>query len=178
MGADNSMTHKKEKTIIISSFIITSFLIVRFVPKEKIREAQLIFFFKQVLTWLFGLIVVEMGLIKYPYRLFFKKASKSSFSFEYFIYPALSVLYNLHYPEKSKFLIRILFNTFYPSIITLLEIIALKYTRLIKYEKNWTWYWSFISMFITNYLSRLYFKWFYKKQHTEKASKLSFIIDE
>ncbi|MGN7400811.1 CBO0543 family protein [Cytobacillus praedii] len=156
------MAYKKEKTIIISSLTVTFLLIVRFVPKDKIREAQLIFLFKQVLTWLFGLIVVEMGLIKYPYRLFFKKASKSSFSFEYFIYPALSVLYNLHYPEKRKLLVRILFNTLYPSLITLLEMIALKYTRLIKYEKDWSWYWSFTSMFITNYLSHLYFKWFFK----------------
>lgn len=163
------MAYKKEKTIIISSLTVTFLLIVRFVPKDKIREAQLIFLFKQVLTWLFGLIVVEMGLIKYPYRLFFKKASKSSFSFEYFIYPALSVLYNLHYPEKRKLLVRILFNTLYPSLITLLEMIALKYTRLIKYDKNWSWYWSFISMFITNYLSHLYFKWFFKNQQPEKA---------
>ncbi|TCJ02216.1 CBO0543 family protein [Cytobacillus praedii] len=163
------MAYKKEKTIIVSALTVTFFLIVRFVPKDKIREAQLIFLFKQVLTWLFGLIVVEMGLIKYPYRLFFKKASKSSFSFEYFIYPALSVLYNLHYPEKRKLLVRILFNTLYPSLITLLEMIALKYTRLIKYEKNWSWYWSFISMFITNYLSHLYFKWFFKNQQPEKA---------
>ncbi|MED3550079.1 hypothetical protein P4449_06445 [Cytobacillus praedii] len=74
------MAYKKEKTIIVSALTVTFFLIVRFVPKDKIREAQLIFLFKQVLTWLFGLIVVEMGLIKYPYRLFFKKASKSSFS--------------------------------------------------------------------------------------------------
>ncbi|WP_102271668.1 CBO0543 family protein [Cytobacillus massiliigabonensis] len=124
------MTHKKEKTIIISSLVVTSFLIVLFVPKDKVREAQLIFFFKQVLTWLFGLIVVEMGLIKYPYRLFFKRASKSSFSFEYFIYPALSVLFNLHYPEKSKLLIKILFNALYPSIITLLEMVALKYINV------------------------------------------------
>ncbi|MFC0417760.1 CBO0543 family protein [Cytobacillus solani] len=109
-------------------------------------------------------------MIKYPYRLFFKKGIKSSFDFEYFIYPALCVLYNLHYPEKSKFIIRILYNALYPSIITLLEVIAVKYTRLIKYKK-WSWYWSFITIFTNNYISRLHYKWFYRNKHSEKASK-------
>ncbi len=45
MGTDNTMAYKKDKTILISAWIITSILLVRFVPKERIREAQVIFLF-------------------------------------------------------------------------------------------------------------------------------------
>lgn len=66
------MTYKAEKTILISSWIITALLLIRFVPKDKIRHAQVPFLFNQMITWFFGLLVVEKGLIEYPYRLFLK----------------------------------------------------------------------------------------------------------
>src|SRR4051812_5188334 len=81
------MKYKAEKTIEISSWIIVSLLLIKFTPKNKIRESLVVFLFKQALTWIFGLLVVEKNLISYPYRLFFKKANKATFSFEYFIYP-------------------------------------------------------------------------------------------
>ncbi|MEH7272491.1 CBO0543 family protein [Neobacillus vireti] len=61
----------------------------KFVPKNKIRHAPVIFLFKQVITWLFGLLVVEKNLIEYPFRLYFKKAYKGSFCFEYFFLPCI-----------------------------------------------------------------------------------------
>lgn len=79
-----------------------SFLLIKFIPKNMVREAHVAFLFKQLITCLFGLLVVENGNIKYPYRFFFKKSTKSSFTFEYFVYPALNALFNTYYPEKRN----------------------------------------------------------------------------
>ncbi|WP_078379745.1 CBO0543 family protein [Sutcliffiella halmapala] len=155
------MALKAEKTIEVSSWIVMAFLLIRYVPKNKIREASVAFLFKQLITWLFGLAVVETGLIKYPSRLFFKHATKSSFTFEYFVYPGLCVLFNLYYPEKRNLLVKALYYTFHAGIITFFELIAVNFTQLIRYPK-WTWYWSFLTMWSSNYLSRLFFRWFYK----------------
>ncbi|KAB2335945.1 hypothetical protein F7732_04545 [Bacillus mesophilum] len=139
-----------------------SLLLIKFVPKNRMREAQVSFLFKQIITWLFGLLVVEKGLISYPHRSFFKKANKSSFTFEYFVYPGLCSLFNLYYPVKKNKVYKFWYCTFYAAIITVFESIAIKYTKLIRYKK-WTWYWSFITMWFTFYISRRYQKWFFKQ---------------
>lgn len=155
------MKNKLEKSIEISAWVITFLLLIRYVPKNKIREAHVSFMFKQVVTWLFGLLVVEKNLISYPYRLFFKKANKASFTFEYFVYPALCSLFNLYYPEKRNNRAKLFYYFFHTVGIVIFEIFAVKHTKLIKY-KNWTWYWSFLTVWTTYYLSRLYYRWFFK----------------
>ena len=80
--------------------------------------------FKQSITFVLGLLVVEKKLISYPSRLFFRKTIKSSFTFEYFVYPAVCTLFNLHFPEKRHNVIKFLYYFYYSSIITGLEVIA------------------------------------------------------
>jgi hypothetical protein len=163
--------YRREKIVISSAYVIMAFLLFRFVPKEKIRHAQVAFLFKQVITWLFGLLVVEKNLIEYPYRPFFKKANKGSFCFEYFIYPSLSSLFNLYYPVKSNYLVKIFYFFSHSALITIFEIWALKYTKLIRY-KNWTWYWSFITIWISYYFSHAFYKWFFKDKSINRESPL------
>ena len=153
--------NKLEKNIELSAWIITSLLLIKFVPRHKIREATVAFLFKQLITWLFGLIVVEKNLIKYPFRLFFKKSNKASFTFEYYVYPAICALFNLHYPENRSYFIKSFYHLFYTSIITIFEVFSVKYTKLIKY-KNWTWYYTYITLWLTFYLSRIFHRWFFK----------------
>lgn len=153
--------YRKEKTIIVFAYIISAFLLFKYVPKDKIRHASVLFLFKQVITWLFGLLVVEKNLIEYPYRPFFKKSYKASFSFEYFFYPVYSVLFNLYYPEKGNILIKALYNFMNSLLFIGLELLIVKYTELIRYKK-WHWYWSFITIWLANYVSHVYYKWFFK----------------
>ncbi|WP_330218272.1 CBO0543 family protein [Ornithinibacillus contaminans] len=141
-------------------------LLFKFVPRNRIREAHVSFLFKQLITWLFGLLVVEKNLISYPNRLFFRKANRSSFTFEYFVYPALCTLFNLYYPEKPHIVKKLIYYLFHTSIITVFETFAVKYTNLIQYKK-WTWYWSFITVWLTYYLSRIYHSWFFKNLRTK-----------
>ena len=155
--------NRKENVIEWSAIVVMTLLLYIFVPRNKVRDALTIFLFKQFVTCFFGLLVVEKNLISYPSRLFFKKTIKSSFTFEFFVYPALCVLFNLYYPEKRNKMIKTLYYLIHSWIITGFEIYALKYTNNIDY-KNWTWYWSLSTMWFTNYLSRLYYKWFTKEE--------------
>lgn len=162
------MKKRLEKRIEISAWIVTSLLLLLFVPQRKIREAHVSFLFKQVITWVLGLLVVEKNLISYPYRLFFKKSNKASFTFEYFVYPGLCVLFNLYFPEKKNRFYKLLYYFLHTSIITGFEIYAVKYTNIIKY-KNWKWYWSFLTLWFSYYVCRMYYKWFFRFKKGDSA---------
>lgn len=149
-------------------WLITFGLLLVFIPKNKIRYAVVAFLFKQMLTWPLGLMVVKKDLITYPER-YFKKENKSSFSFEYFIYPALCAIFNIKYPEKYNWFVKLLYIVFYAGAMTLGEVAIERYTNLIKYRK-WKWYWSFLTLGITNYLSRLFYRWFFKDEFTSQSS--------
>ena len=152
--------------IIIAEWIVTICLLLMFIPKNKIREASVAFLFKHLITWLFGLIVVELRLIKYPIRLFFPYATKSSFSFEYFIYPSLCAIFNVHYPTKKNFLGQFMYYFYFCTSMTFLEIILEKYTQILKYI-HWTWYITWITLFITFYVSRKFYEWFFKLKQND-----------
>lgn len=164
------MNNKRDTIIEILIWVLTSLLLLKYVPKNRIREANSAFLFKQVMTWLVGLLVVEKGLISYPHRTFFPKANKTSFTFEYFVYPALCSLFNLYYPEKKHPIFKILYYIAHSSFITVFEVLALKFTKLIRYKK-WTWYWTFITVTLTYYLSHIYHKWYFKKEEHNSDSK-------
>lgn len=155
------MGYKIEKKIEISAWVATSILLLIFLPRKRLREAVVSFLSKQLMTWIFGLLVVQTGKIKYPFRLFFKNATKSSFTFEYFVYPSLCALFNLYYPEKGSKKTKFLYYFAHTSILTFFEFFIEKYTKLITYKK-WNWYWSFSSIWGTYYLSRVFHKWFFK----------------
>lgn len=151
-----------EKVILIAAWIVTAVMLIVFVPKSKIREAQVIFFFKQLITWSVGLSVVQYGLIEYPYRLFFSDASKTSFCFEYFIYPSICVVFNLHYPADKSQLRQFLYYSYFCTAITVFEVLCERYTNVISYI-HWTWYLTWITLFITFFASRKFYVWFFRK---------------
>jgi len=147
--------------IIIIEWIVTICLLVKFIPKNKLREASLAFSFKQLVTWVLGLAVVELRLIEYPVRLFFPYASKTSFTFEYFVYPSLCAIFNVHYPEKKSRWGQFMYYSYYCTTMTILEVFVEKYTEILKYI-HWTWYITWITLFITFYMTRKYYEWFFK----------------
>lgn len=148
--------------ILFSIWAVTLLLLFICIPRKKIREAHVVFLFKQVLTWLFGLLVVEVAFIEYPVRVF-QVATKSSFSFEYFIYPAISVIFVLRFPEHKTKLHKMGWYLLFPTWMTILEVLIERYTNLIHYI-HWTWYWTWITLLITFYISRIYYLWFFRKE--------------
>lgn len=150
----------KDRSILLLSWLLTALALVLFIPRNKIREATLSFFFKQFITWVFGLIVVHKKLIKYPVRLF-KSVTKSSFTFEYFVFPSICTFFNIYYPQQANIAAKISYHVVYSAFITIIEYVCERYTNLIKYT-NWRWYHTFITISFTFYLSRLYYQWFLK----------------
>jgi hypothetical protein len=151
-----------ERIILISAWLVTILLLILFTPRDKIREAHVLFMFKQGLTWISGLFVVEFGMIEYPVREF-QIASATSFSFEYFIYPAVCIVFVLRFPEHKTIWHKIGWFVLFPTSITILEVLIERYTKLIDYI-NWTWYYSWLSMFIFDIMTLNYYLWFIKKR--------------
>ncbi|MCB2293521.1 hypothetical protein LGK95_08300 [Clostridium algoriphilum] len=146
--------------LIVIGCIVTIGLLVKFIPKNKIREASVAFSFKQFLAWILGLIVVQFKLIEYPVRLF-SYATKSNFTFEYFVYPSLSAIFNIHYPKKKSAFGQFMYYFYFCTTMTAIEIFVEKNTDLLKYI-HWTWYITWSSLFITFYCTRKYYEWFFK----------------
>lgn len=151
-----------DRIILIGIWIITCLLLIYSIPLHKIRQAFVIFTFKQTITWLLGVLVVEYKLIEYPVREF-SYAIKTSFSFEYFIYPSLCCVFVLKFPQNKSILKKILWYLFFPSWMTILEVVFEKYTNLVHYI-SWHWYWTWLSLLATFFLSHMFYLWFMKKQ--------------
>jgi hypothetical protein len=149
-----------EYLIIFNAWIISAFLVVLSVPRDKIRDAFIIFLFKQMLTWFLGFMVVQYRLLEYPVREF-AYAARNSFSFEYFIYPAMCVVFNMWFPKKRS--LAILWYLLFPSWMSTVEYFLEKYTKVIYYIR-WEWYYTWISLLITFYLTRQFYLWFFRKE--------------
>jgi hypothetical protein len=151
---------KKEYLLEVIGWAITIGLLIKFIPKNKIRHAQVAYGFKLFITWLVGLSVVELGLIEYPIRLF-PNATKTSFSFEYFIYPSFCAVFNVNFPEKKGAFGQFMYYFYYCTSLTIIEVIVERYTNILNYI-HWTWYTTWITLFITFYMSRKFCVWFFK----------------
>ncbi|MEH7120972.1 CBO0543 family protein [Neobacillus vireti] len=151
----------KEQIIELSSCIIALVLLFFCVPKSKIREATLSLFFMQSLTWILSGIIVELKLIAYPVR-FFSYAFRTSFTFEYIIFPVISVVFNLYYPRKGTLLNKISYTIAYPTVLIIGEVIVEKFTDNIEYL-HWNWFFSWISMLVTLNIVYSFYKWFFRK---------------
>ncbi|WP_425270946.1 CBO0543 family protein [Paenibacillus ferrarius] len=65
---------------------------------KKLIQAQVSFLFMQLPSWLFGSLVVEGELIEYPVG-FLSVVYKASFTFEFFVFPEISAIFNVHFPK-------------------------------------------------------------------------------
>ena len=156
----------KDLLILAGTWIVTIIMLLLFIPKDRIREAQLVFLFMLSITWLVGLIVVELRLIEYPVEIF-KYATKTSFSFEYFIFPAICAIFNLNFPIHKSNLRKFMHYFSFCTAMTIIEVLFERYTNIIKYI-HWTWYLTWITLFITFYISRQFYLWFFRLRDTKQ----------
>lgn len=140
-----------EKIIEVLSWVIGILLFYFLVPKPKRRKAFISLLVMQMFTWPLGFIVAELKLISYPAR-FFEYATSASFTFEYFVFPVISALFNLYYPNKPSILRALTYTSIIVSLLTISEVVLEKYTDNIEYLQ-WDWYWSWISMFVLLHIS-------------------------
>jgi hypothetical protein len=148
----------KEWMILVAVWV-TAFSMFFFIPRNSFRLAQVAILFKQLITWIIGLVVVELGLIEYPVREFASE-NRSSFTFEYLAYPIVCGLFNSRYPENRSLRFKLLYYCSYCSVLTVIELLIEKNTDLIRYL-HWTWYWTWITLFVTFFMSRNFCKWYF-----------------
>lgn len=146
--------------MMVIEWIVAICLLLKFVPRNKIREGQLAFFFMQSITWIQGLIVAELSLVEYPIRLF-PHATKTCFTFEYFAFPAISAVFNIHYPMEKGMIGKLMYYFYYCTTITVAEFFIEKYLNNLEYI-NWHWYITWITVCFSLYLTRRYYEWFFK----------------
>lgn len=150
-----------EWIILCAVWVISLMLLLFAVPKDRVRIAHVAFLFKQMITWILGLVVVEWGMLEYPVREL-ASVNRTSMTFEFFAYPAICAVFNVHYPSKRSLLARLAYFCAFCTGMTSVEVLIEKYTKLIDYS-DWTWYWTWCSLFATFLSSRLFCVWFFKK---------------
>jgi hypothetical protein len=151
--------HNLEKLVIGLQWLV-GLISIKFISKEKFREASLIFFFTQAPVWILGLLVAQAGLIKYPVRLF-SEVNGTSFTFEFFTLPLISVFFNLYYPAQKSKLAKAFYYIKILSAFTFAEYLTEKYTEVLTYI-HWHWCFTWLSMGLVLYFIRAIYKWFFK----------------
>lgn len=150
---------KLEWGILLLVWFIT-FGVLFTIPKDKRRIALIAVLFKQLITWVTGLVVVEFNLISYPIN-FLSDVNKASFTYEFYIYPVTCGVFNAFYPNSRSKLYQFLYYCAYCTVLTIPEDLFEKHTELIHYI-NWSWYWTWITLFLTFLGTRLFCVWFFK----------------
>ncbi|MFC4801345.1 CBO0543 family protein [Neobacillus sp. GCM10023253] len=148
-----------EVTFLYAIWSVTIFSLV-LIPRKRVNEASVIFLFQQLLTWSFGLLVAEWNLIEYPVREF-ASVNRTSFTFEFLVYPVISIFYVLYYPVHKSIWQRILYTAMITTVLIISEVLFEKFTNLIKYI-HWEWYVSWISVYATLYIAQRFHRWFFK----------------
>ena len=153
-----------ERWIVAGSLLLSIISLKKLVPSEKWRDAWILFLFLQVITWPAGLFAVEMGWIDYPTQLLpqANKYNKTSFSFEFFIFPIVAIFFSLYYPYKIKRLKALLYYLCFAGFFTFLEVILENYTTLVEYH-DWKWYWTLLTVMISLFINHKYYFWFRKR---------------
>ncbi|UQD50816.1 hypothetical protein C0971_01190 [Bacillus methanolicus] len=150
-----------DRTILWALFIFGIILLIFSLRKPLFKDTILVFLMKAYFSSFFGFIVVEKNMIEYPVR-FLSKYFETSILYEYFLYPIVCVyFYQTSY--RSKFLGIILQDALYSAAITAVEVLCEKYTNLIEY-RNWTWMYSFITLFLLSLFVRILMQLINKKE--------------
>lgn len=151
------MNFTPELTISILSAVITLFLLIFTVDWQYFRDWIVAFLFIGLLSVFWGNLVVEMNLIKYPFRIL-PQYFETSLLFDLWIFPTFCILYNQTTRKAGLwqiFYLALLFS----GILTAIEYPLEKYTELIDYL-DWSWFTSFSTLTVTFLSSRLFISFY------------------
>ncbi|WP_047984336.1 CBO0543 family protein [Ornithinibacillus californiensis] len=145
---------------ILYSYYAAAFISLRFIPRDKWREASVIFLSQQFVTWFFGLLVVELHLIEYPVREL-AEVNKTSFLFEFLAFPIITIFFCIYFPQAAVAWKKVLYTSAFCTGLTIFEVVFVKYTLLISYIR-WDWYVTWVSVYAALSLSYFFYKWYFK----------------
>lgn len=146
--------------LLIYILYTCGFISLAYIPKNNRREASIIFLFQQTVTWLAGALAVQFNLLEYPIREL-AKVNSTSFLYEFFLYPIITIFFCLYYPKNRPNWRKIFYLSIFSTALSVPEIFFEKYTHLIEYL-NWHWYYSWASVYTTLFLAWIFYKWYFK----------------
>lgn len=120
--------------------------------KQPIKDWILIFCIKAFFSGFIDSFVVAHKIISYPVR-FLPKVFNINILFDFLLFPITCVFYN-QMTHRTKWIKTALSVFIYSIPITIIEIWAERSTKLIKYEKHWSWIYSFISLTLSFWFVR------------------------
>jgi hypothetical protein len=147
-----------EYLILIGVWLL-SVLLLFTIPREKIRLSLVAILFKQAITYLFGLVVVELGLLSYPVREM-ADINRTSFTYEYLAFPIVCGLFVAFYPSKKGRWYQLGYYVVFSTTLTIIEVLIEKYTDLIRYI-HWNGLTTWVTLMVTFYLTKLFCTWFF-----------------
>ncbi|QTL52865.1 CBO0543 family protein [Priestia aryabhattai] len=147
------MRNKLERRFLICTTIIFLGGLPLVLKKVNIKDSLLILFMNGYTNAIVDRFLVNRNILSYPVR-FIPKEFKSNVLFDFLYLPTVSLwLYQLTKNDKPfKIIFKIVSIV---SSLFLFELWAEKNTKLIKWKKEWKWYYSLISLNIRTLFSRL-----------------------
>jgi hypothetical protein len=145
--------NKLDKIVLYCTLIVTlcslPFLVLR---KPPIKDWLIVYLFNAATNGVIDIFLTTFKIVRYPVR-FFPKIFSANLLFDYLVYPSLTILYN-QMTEKDK-PIAIFYKLLYFTVpMFFIEYWAVRKTNLIKWNKGWKWYHTFISVTIKSLLTR------------------------
>lgn len=154
--------------LLLQCLLILGFsLLPFFLRKPPIKDWLLVFLWNAVTNGIIDKLIVSYKTVKYPVRLL-PDMFKTNILFDFLLYPIITIAYNqLTIKDKT---LGIFIKVFYFTIpMILIELWAERKTGLIKFQRAWKWYHSFISLSIKSLLTRLWIGWVRKVDEKQKT---------
>lgn len=150
-----------ERGVLAVSWLLSIYGLTFGIPRSKVREGVILFFFTQMITWSLSLLFVEIGMIANPVREF-SLATRTNFTLNFVFYPTVSTLFGIHYPSTAskhkQFLYQLLIIG---GLATGIRMLAL-HSMLMEHPKfNWLTG-AMVLLFGMN-AARKYTQWFFNR---------------
>jgi hypothetical protein len=149
-----------ERGILAAAWLISFAIFIFLVPRNRVKEAVILFLSAQVITWPAGLLLVELDFMTHPVREF-PVATRSNFTFNYLFYPVISMLANLYYPFHASKWKQAAYQLAAVGGLSGLMQLVRSYTQLIDHVK-FNWLLSFLIMFLAFNVTRKYAVWYFR----------------
>lgn len=147
------------------SITAISVVSIFYIPKNKYRLAVVSFLIAQAVAWASSLVVVQLGLISYPVRLF-PKATRGSFVHLFVFLPTLYTWFILLFPKNAAWLKRVMHYFVFVSISAWYIYFMIVYTNLQRFTKGsltFQFAFMYIRYLVFFFIMRLYITWFTKR---------------
>ncbi|MDF2926468.1 MAG: hypothetical protein K0R57_5382 [Paenibacillaceae bacterium] len=158
-----------ERLILVVSWLLCLGVLAFGIPAGKRREAMIVFFFSQIITWTLSLVFVQLGMISNPVREF-EKATRANFTFNFLLYPTVSMMFSMYYPSKSSKLKQFLYQLAIIGVVSLSMQYVEVYTELMEFN-HFNWFIGGLVLLFGVNASRKYAQWYFNHLPDKGGSK-------